>query len=258
LNYYRGVFDGCISLTRVTIGTGLHHLDEFNVGAGAFYGCTSLTEINVAADNTHFYSIDGVLYWYSSTTFLVKYPARKTGNIFTIPDNVEVIGISAFSGNTSLTRVIIPDSVTSIHDWAFYGCTNLARVIFEGTSTYYIDETSFMGNLIDFATPPGNRISSGMYFTTAPVNENSIWKRWIIQGTYYYYFAGQKNGDYVTFSGTDSATYVYVAGQLSQTFYGTWTVSEDYNYILTTLNGGLTFSFIDENTIGNGGRWIKE
>ena len=52
--------------------------------------------------------------------------AFKNSNIISvmIPDNVESIGSSAFSGCSSLTSVTIGNSVTSIGEDAFYGCSS--------------------------------------------------------------------------------------------------------------------------------------
>ena len=65
------------------------------------------------------------------------YEVVRFGHIFSgntsitnvvIPDSVTIIGTSAFRGCEGLTSVTIPDSVTSIGDTAFYGCTGLTSV----------------------------------------------------------------------------------------------------------------------------------
>jgi len=115
-----GAFDGCTSLTSVTIPDSVTSIER-----DAFYGCTSLTSINVSKQNPDYTSIDGILYDKEVTT-LICCPAGKSS--ITIPDSVTTIGSSAFSGCTSLTSVTIPDSVTEIGYYAFYGCTSLTSV----------------------------------------------------------------------------------------------------------------------------------
>ena len=48
---------------------------------------------------------------------------------YEIPNNVTLIGTSAFYDCRSLTNIIIPDSVKSILGYAFYNCSSLASVI---------------------------------------------------------------------------------------------------------------------------------
>ena len=105
-------FSGCSGLTSVTIPTGVT-----SIGVGVFSNCSDLTSINVASGNTHYSSIDGVLYNCVQDT-LILCPEAKT--LVTIPNSVTAIGDQAFAGCRGLTSVTIPNSVTSIGDWAFY------------------------------------------------------------------------------------------------------------------------------------------
>ena len=131
-----GAFYGCSGLTSVTIPTGVT-----SIGGSAFYGCSSLTSINVASNNTHYSSIDGVLYNHVQDT-LIQCPGAKTS--ITIPNSVTSIGEGAFDGCSGLTSVTIPNSVTSIEDWAFYGCSSLTSVTI-GNSVTYIGSGAFNG-----------------------------------------------------------------------------------------------------------------
>ena len=63
------------------------------IGSYAFYDCSGLTSIDVASGNTHYSSIDGVLYNYVQDT-LIQCPGAKTS--VTIPNSVTSIGGYAF------------------------------------------------------------------------------------------------------------------------------------------------------------------
>ena len=128
------VFSGCSGLTSVTIGNSVT-----SIGDGAFYYCSSLTSINVASGNTHYSSIDGVLYNYVQDT-LMQCPCAKTS--ITIPNSVTSIGEAAFENCSGLTSVTIPNSVTSIGGSAFWCCRGLTSVTI-GNSVTSIGEAAF-------------------------------------------------------------------------------------------------------------------
>ena len=128
------VFSGCSGLTSVTIGNSVT-----SIGDGAFYYCSSLTSINVASGNTHYSSIDGVLYNYVQDT-LMQCPCAKTS--ITIPNSVTSIGEHAFENCSGLTSVTIPNSVTSIGGSAFWCCRGLTSVTI-GNSVTSIGEAAF-------------------------------------------------------------------------------------------------------------------
>ena len=113
-------FNSCRSLTSVTIPSSVVY-----ISSGAFNYCSNLSSINVASGNTHYSSIDGVLYNYVQDT-LIQCPCAKTS--ITIPNSVTSIGEEAFCGCTGLTSITIPTSVTSIGDYAFCGCTGLTSI----------------------------------------------------------------------------------------------------------------------------------
>jgi len=85
-----------------------------------------------ANDNT--VVVDGVTFS-KNMKILVKYPAGKTDESYTIPDSVTIIESSAFSYNKYLKNIIIPNSVTSIGGRAFDGCSNLESVVLPDSVT---------------------------------------------------------------------------------------------------------------------------
>ena len=104
-----GAFNGCTSLTSVTIPDSVT-----NIGNYAFNGCTSLTSVTITDSVTNIGN-----YAFNGCTSLTS---------VTIPNSVTSIGDSAFSSCTSLTSVTIPDNVTSIGNSAFEYCTSLTSV----------------------------------------------------------------------------------------------------------------------------------
>lgn len=115
-------FCDCSGLTTITIPQGVT-----SIGDNAFGSCRSLTNIYVDAKNASYASIDGVLFD-KAVTILERYPERKADISYAIPEGVNSIGRSAFSGCDNLTSITIPEGVTSIGYGAFSGCENLTSV----------------------------------------------------------------------------------------------------------------------------------
>ena len=135
---YSYAFDGCTSLTSVTIPNSV-----MIIGDWAFGGCTNLTAINVAAENSRYTSINGVLYNKDKTT-IKCYPAGQKGKSYSILNSATDIEDGAFNGCTNLTSITIPDSVTNIDRRAFSGCTNLTSIMIPNGVTS-IEFSTFSG-----------------------------------------------------------------------------------------------------------------
>ncbi len=121
-NIYESAFESCGMLISITIPDSVT-----SIGRDAFNRCTRLKSINVGENNPNYSSVDGILF-NKDKTELIKYPAGKTDESYTIPDSVTSIRYSAFDDCTSLTNVTIPNSVTSIGDSAFCRCTSLKSI----------------------------------------------------------------------------------------------------------------------------------
>ena len=159
----RDVFDGCTSLTTITIAEGnpkyisedgvwyekredkIYLIDypagktnmEYTlpvsvcgINTQAFSECKKLASIHVDQDNSYFVSIDGVLFKRNGNHIeLNRYPVGKTDSKYEIPSGVNGIHINAFEGCEGLSMVTIPESVEWISSWAFGNCKSLETVV---------------------------------------------------------------------------------------------------------------------------------
>ena len=115
-------FSGCSSLNSVTIGNSVT-----SIGRQAFSGCTSLTSVTVSDLDTWC----KISFSYNSNPLYYAHHLFMNGEEIkdlVIPESVQTIGGSAFSGCSSLTSVSIPKSITTIGESAFSGCENLTSV----------------------------------------------------------------------------------------------------------------------------------
>ena len=117
-------------------------------GSQYFRYSSELEAINVASENAKYYSVDGVLYEKSSDgkSILWRYPAAKTGEEFTIPDNVITIEYSAFRANRFLQKVTISKDVSSINEYAFGGCVALTTFIVNEDNQSYSSDDGILFN----------------------------------------------------------------------------------------------------------------
>ena len=129
-------FRDCSGLTSVTIPNSVT-----TIGMQAFEGCSGLTFIDVDAANTHYASVDGVLFNYTKD-ILIQYPIGNPRTEYTIPNSVTTIGDDAFAYCSGLTSVTIPNSVTTIGESAFYYCSGLTSITIPNSVTT-IGESAF-------------------------------------------------------------------------------------------------------------------
>lgn len=143
-------FYSCFNLEEVILPEGLEEIGDFAFGAcfglvqieipasvtlldGApFAECTALTYIGVAAGNTAYQSIDGVLFDITGTV-LMQYPAGRREATYTIPESVTEIGNYAFYCS-KLYIIYIPAGVERIGERAFGSCFDLGYVEFDSDS----------------------------------------------------------------------------------------------------------------------------
>lgn len=121
-----GAFSGCTKLAHISIPASVIRIgSSYNASYDVFTGCSNLTEITVDSQNTEYTSQNGALFTKEKDTLLFC-PQGKT--VFTIPNGVSSIELSALRNCAKLTTVTIPDSINNIEFEAFFGCVSLTDV----------------------------------------------------------------------------------------------------------------------------------
>ena len=153
-------FDGCSSLTSITLPEGLTKIDAFafrscsslteitlpeeltSIGSDAFSNCSSLSEIILPEGLT---KIDAFAFEKCSNLEKVILSERLTslGNwVFnecsqlkhiSIPMKITKIAYGVFANCSSLESIHIPKNVEIIDSYAFMGCEKLAVIYYEGS-----------------------------------------------------------------------------------------------------------------------------
>jgi hypothetical protein len=123
-----GAFATCNMLSAIHIPAKVTY-----IGSTAFSVCSSLTKITVDADNTHYCSVNGVLY--NKKQFILSAcPGAQTGE-FVVPEGITSIGASAFCACDKLVAITLPDSLTFIGQNAFTYCSLLKSIVIPDSVT---------------------------------------------------------------------------------------------------------------------------
>ncbi len=135
----RLAFKDCTFLVSVTIPKTVTFISPY----GIFEGCTNLKTITVDGGNAEYCSLDGILFS-KDMTELIRYPAGKTDEAYSVPASVTLIDDYAFEGCASLAKIDIPEGVLSAEGFAFANCTKLTSIFFPNSITE-IGEYAFNG-----------------------------------------------------------------------------------------------------------------
>lgn len=170
----KGAFDGCSSLKEIevdannpkysSIGGVLYTKDgttiikspeerELNtyfisasvekIDENAFSGNLSLQQFDVDGDNPNYCHVHGVLFTRDRKT-LVRYPAGRNTEEYTVPTSVERISEGAFSSCKSLRMINLPKDIKNIELATFKDCISLESITLpEGVES--IGEDAFRG-----------------------------------------------------------------------------------------------------------------
>ncbi|MBR5370639.1 MAG: leucine-rich repeat domain-containing protein [Oscillospiraceae bacterium] len=96
------------------------------LGTRTFAECTSLKEFAVAEGNTVFEAAEGILYT-EGKTVLLRYPAGKKAESYTVPEEITSLGNLAFA-YSDMKTITLSDGLQSIGDFAFMDCKNLTDI----------------------------------------------------------------------------------------------------------------------------------
>ena len=118
-------FQGCISLTSITIPEGVK-----GIGNNAFENCLSLKTVH----------LPNSLEWIGTECF------RFDSSIIalSLPDNINSIGLGAFLGCTGITELTIPSKLKEIGRWPFGGMAGLTSLVIPD-NIERIGERAFQG-----------------------------------------------------------------------------------------------------------------
>lgn len=143
-----GLFSDCTALKTLTIPTGVTE-----VASAAFWNCTALYSFEVAEENTALTAQEGVLY-NKDVTQLIRYPAGKTGETYTLPDTVTELAEEAFSYNAHLKSIRLPGRLQEVAASAFYLCSSLETVVLdEGITTIHEKAFASCTSLVGLSLP---------------------------------------------------------------------------------------------------------
>lgn len=156
LNYIELIpFLGCTGLTSITIPSSIYNIE------GAMFKNTNITEVRVDGTNSVYDSRDNcnAIIKTSTNTLVSGCKATTIPSSVTaigdlafegigiesvdIPEQLTVIGSSAFRYCDKLTSITIPSGVTTIGSAAFQYCDNLSSVTMKRDQPIAIDENTF-------------------------------------------------------------------------------------------------------------------
>ncbi len=155
--------EGVVSIDHIAFAENTHlqticfpsTLESF--GEQIFFKTSSLEAIDVADDNTHFTSLDGVLFDDGMTT-LLKYPEAKPDAEYTIPEGVVAVAARAAEDTRHLQRLTINASLETIGDYAFVEAEALESLLFEDpvSLTTIGDFSFYMASALESLTIPAS------------------------------------------------------------------------------------------------------
>lgn len=144
-----------------------------SITPGVFCNCTGLVSVDVAAGNTVYEQVDGVLFD-KVQKILHTYPIARAAADYQVPNGTLMIGNGAFFGCEQLTSIALPETIVSIGENVFYGCTNLLSLTIPNSVTNISSGAFSMCGSLTSITIPGRVKTIGTGVFDGCLNLNSI------------------------------------------------------------------------------------
>ncbi|NMP37450.1 MAG: leucine-rich repeat protein [Clostridiales bacterium] len=141
---------------------------------GSFVLCEKLTTINIDSANPVFTSVDGVVF-NKSMTRIVVCPSGISG-VYTIPESVDTVGVSAFEQCFKLTQVNMYDNVKVISDKAFAYCGALKKIVLsDNLNSIGANAFRGCGELTSVTIPRNVTSIGGCAFLFQQNSDDTLW-----------------------------------------------------------------------------------
>lgn len=131
--------------------------NEYYDGGFSILGLNNLKQIIVNEDNEKYSTIDGVLF---KGVELVKYPAAKTGDSYTMPLGILSIGPNSFAYNKYLETLDLGNILINIDIQAFYGVQTMTELTIP-SSVIYIEYNTLSYSSIKTVIVTRSYVSDG-------------------------------------------------------------------------------------------------
>ncbi|HZK20727.1 MAG TPA: leucine-rich repeat domain-containing protein [Oscillospiraceae bacterium] len=153
-------------LKTIIIGKNISTIEDWGI-----VNCPALKEIEVAAENTSFTSINGVLYS-KDLSRLIAYPngnlaSESNGGTAVLIDSIKEIANNAFYQCDNLYEIKFNDGLVEIGDKAFIKCSNLKNFTFPNSLEKIGDDAfSYCDSLTEITIPESvNTIGDFAFYT---------------------------------------------------------------------------------------------
>ena len=136
------------------------------IGDGAFSSCNNLASVEVDPQNPSYMSDAGVLYSKDGSELLLiptHLDLAASGGVFTVPDTVRGIGLSAAKGNLTIEKLVLPEGLTELGESAFSEVSNLRDVSFPSTLQEIPDRAFYSDSSLESIAIPGTVKSIGSW-----------------------------------------------------------------------------------------------
>ena len=123
-------FSNCKGLRSVVLPAGLETLGE-----NPFALCDNLTDVSFAGPNDVYEVRDGAIVAKEDLRIVTWLHQMKEDGSYDVPEDIKIIGHSAFVECRELTGITLPEGLESIEESAFNRCVELKEVTLPGTLT---------------------------------------------------------------------------------------------------------------------------